>query len=83
MAHVVPLACGLLRVGNPPGQGSANAKTYSPSLTDRRWGIWGSCCNIPKAIFYLKGDYKRLVGSAMTFRHQRSGLRYLTREVEL
>ena len=25
------------------------------------WGIWGSYCNIPKAIFYLlKGDYRVL-----------------------
>ena len=32
----------------------------SPREVDRIWGIWGSCCNIPKfkTIFYLlKGDY--------------------------
>ena len=27
------------------------------------WGIWGSYCNIPKAIFYLlKGDYRLSCG---------------------
>ena len=32
---------------------------YSPPQVDRIWGIWGSYCNIPKAIFYLlKEDYK-------------------------
>ena len=32
---------------------------YGPLLVDRRWGIWGSCYNIPKAMFYLlEGDYR-------------------------
>ena len=32
--------------------------TYSPHQVDRTWGIWGSSCNVPEAIFYLlKGDY--------------------------
>ena len=31
---------------------------YSPTKVGRVWGIWGSYCNIPKAICYLlKGDY--------------------------
>ena len=31
---------------------------YRPPQVDRTWGIWGSYCKIPKAIFYLlKGDY--------------------------
>ena len=31
---------------------------YSPPYVDRIWGIWGSECNIPEAMFYLrKGDY--------------------------
>ena len=31
----------------------------SPPKVDRIWGIWGSYCNIPKAIFYLlKEDYR-------------------------
>ena len=35
-----------------------HVEVYSPPLVDRIWGIWGSCYNIPKAIFYLlKGDY--------------------------
>ena len=25
---------------------------YSPTYVDRIWGIWGSCYNMPKAIFY-------------------------------
>ena len=34
-------------------------KVYSLPQVDRIWGIWGSFCNIPKAIFYLlEGDYK-------------------------
>ena len=32
-------------------------RLYSPPYVDRTWGIWGSCYNIRKAIFYLlKGD---------------------------
>ena len=34
------------------------SRTYSLPLVDGLWGIWGSCSNILKAIFYLpKGDY--------------------------
>ena len=34
-------------------------RVYSPPEVDRMWGIWGSCYNTPKAIFYLlKGDYR-------------------------
>ena len=33
-------------------------RASSPPL-DRLWGIWGSYCNMPKAVFYLlQGDYK-------------------------
>ena len=39
-----------------------NHKPYSPPEVDRIWGIWGSCYNIPKAIFYLlKKDYISIV----------------------
>ena len=30
---------------------------YSPPQVDRIWGMWGSYYNVPKTIFYLKGDY--------------------------
>ena len=31
---------------------------YSSSEVDRRWGMWRSDYNMPKAVFYLlKGDY--------------------------
>ena len=34
-------------------------RAYSSRKVDRIWGIWGSYCNIPQAIFYLlKGDYR-------------------------
>ena len=40
---------------------SAMVQGYSPPEVDRIWGIWGSYCNIPKAMFYLlKVDYKGL-----------------------
>ena len=31
--------------------------TYSPPQVDRIWGVWGSCYNILKAIFYLLNVY--------------------------
>ena len=34
---------------------------YSPPYLDRIWGIWGSCYNIPQAVFYLlKGNVRFL-----------------------
>ena len=33
----------------------------SPPQVDGIWGLWGSYCNIPRAIFYpLKGDHRDL-----------------------
>ena len=37
---------------NPQSTSIAN-HGHSPASVNRIWGIWGSYCNIPKAIFYL------------------------------
>ena len=40
---------------------STRFRVIVPPFVDRRWGIWGSYYNIPKAIFYLLlEDYKGL-----------------------
>ena len=46
----------------PVAQNPGAERPYSPPQVDRKWGIWESYYNIPKAIFYLpKGDYKHSV----------------------
>ena len=45
--------CGCQDSGTQKATKSYNPKHYGPPQVDIIWGIWGSCYNMPKAIFYL------------------------------